>query len=173
MWPTNSWHGNVPKAHFFPPILRMTGPLRILLAIIRKGEGGCTCKWMINIKQMNFKMILYLPAEIKCAMVRRWLAVQKIFWFFPPGFTHRAARSQGEVGLVVKILREQICQDSLSWCAEANQLPHIFLCSKGPINGLGLRLSGSLPYFRWEVRERTFSRNLDFYCEVCSLLHFL
>ena len=126
MWPTNSWHGNVPKAHFFPPILRMTGPLRILLAIIRKGEGGCTCKWMINIKQMNFKMILYLPAEIKCAMVRRWLAVQKIFWFFSPGFTHRAARSQGEVGLVVKILREQICQDSLSWCAEANQLPHMF-----------------------------------------------
>ena len=83
MWPTNSWHGNVPKAHFFPPILRMTGPLRILLAIIRKGEGGCTCKWMINIKQMNFKMIRYLPAEIKCAMVRRWLAVQKIFCFFP------------------------------------------------------------------------------------------
>ena len=111
MWPTNSWHGNVPKAYFFPPILRMTGPLRILLAIIRKGEGGCTCKWMINIKQMNFKMIRYLPAEIRCALVRRWLAVQKIFWFFSPGFTHRAARSQGEVGLVVKILREHLCRD--------------------------------------------------------------
>ena len=79
MWPTNSWHGNVPKAHFLPPILRMTGPLRILLAIIRKGEGGCTCKWMINIKQMNFKMIQRLLAEIKCAMVRRSLAVQNIF----------------------------------------------------------------------------------------------
>ena len=38
----------------------------------------------------------------------------KDFLIFPPGFTHRAARSQGEVGLVVKILREQICQDSLS-----------------------------------------------------------
>ena len=156
MCPTNSWHGNVPKAHFLPPILRMTGPLRILLAIIRKGEGGCTCKWMINIKQLTFKIILYLPTEIKCAMVCRSLAVQKIFLNFFPGFTHRAARSQGEVGFVVKILREQSCQDSLSWSAEANQSPHMFLCSKGPINGLGLRLSGSLPHFRKDVGERTF-----------------
>ena len=128
MWPTNSWHGNVPKAHFFPPILRMTGPLRILLAIIRKGEGGCTCKWMINIKQMNFKMILYLPAGIKCAMVRRWLAVQKIFWFFPPGFTHRAARSQGEVGLVVKILsKKKLSRFSVLMCRRKPVTTHVLM----------------------------------------------
>ena len=77
--------------------------------------------------------------------INAWKEFSEIFF---PGFTHRAARSQGEVGFVVKILREQSCQDSLSWSAEANQSPHMFLCSKGPINGLGLRLSGSLPHFR-------------------------
>ena len=32
------------RTYFFPPMLSITGPLRILLAIIRKGEGGRTCK---------------------------------------------------------------------------------------------------------------------------------
>ena len=126
----------------------MTGPLRILLAIIRKGEGGCTCKWMINIKQLTFKIILYLPTEIKCAMVRRSLAVQKIFLKIFPRFHSPGSqvprwggiRRQNPEG--TKLTRFSV------WRAEANQSPHMFLCSKGPINGLGLRLSGSLPHFR-------------------------
>ena len=138
MWPTKSWRGNISKTHFLPPILRMTGPLRILLAIIRKGEGGCTCKWMINIKQMNFKMILSLLAEIKCAMVRRSLAVQKIFFKLFSRIHSPGSQVPGWGGIRRQNPeREQSCQDSLSRYAGANQSPHMFLCSKGPINGLG------------------------------------